>query len=169
MVDYPSSIFAFLLRNAHSLPTAVGALLVPGRTAWHERCTSKPGATSSPLLSSLVPSVSPSLSLSVCYSYCLPLSNRQPFLISHSLFLSLFPLPLHLSLVVSSFAMMRHPHTQNVAYLHTLSSHLLRALLTFLRGSSDLRFVSERMSSRRTIDRHIRSQMSIAYLQRTTT
>lgn len=61
-------------------------------------------AISSPLLSSLVPSAS------LFYSYCLPLPNRPPFLSSCSF---------SLLLSVASFLMIvRHPHIQNVTYLH---------------------------------------------------
>lgn len=98
------------------------------------------GATSSPLLSSLVPSVS----LSLSYSHCLPPPNRQPLLFSHSsfflypiicLFLCLFLL---LSLCLSLSGCLFSCDDERGLLTH-LCSHL-RDLLTFLR---ELWYVSE--------------------------
>lgn len=74
-------------------------------------------------------------------SFSLPLSPSLPPL-PLSLYFLLFP---SLS-IASSLMTVRHLHTQILAYLYTSAFNSSRALLTFLRRSSNLWFVFQRMS-----------------------
>lgn len=135
---YLSSIFASLPRNAHSLPTAAASLFVPGRAAWHERCTSKPGPP--PLLRSPL-QCHQRLSSTLIVSLSLIDRSLSPLAAS----LSLSP---YLSLCYVFSCAGKTPTIHKRGLLTHLYSHLLFALLTFLRGSSDLCFVPERTSQR---------------------